>query len=535
MNRYALLILLLLPLTTANAQRLTDPKQLVPELSTLTQPNAVSHMEFWFDENDSSTQQGPFRMVSPHPEDHAYIWPDMESPALLEGPVRSVTTIYEIPLVLQYEATQYVCGNRPYSLSNILYDKLQSSTTRYLFSKSGELKEISETSVMHREYETHYYTPTKRHAKNRSYTRPYIIFSYKKYSSDYRILEKKRVRKKMMEKNKKIDMVNLYGEKKWKYRHGHLVRYTNQNYSIPDNYSEKKHWNKRNKTTFHPFVYERDSLSLQYNADMLINYANKTTDDETASKYRFAYDSLGRLVYASGKKRYGKKQIYAYLYDSTGCVAWVHEEVGDSVGDMHILHYEPQPDGSLKVRITICKIASGGDKAEFAALYKNPDSCITPFFSKRFASCLETNSFSDYWKRHILFHTTGDYYFDSAGRMTGYCLRNQNGGIISRSVIRYDSIGRVVTMTALDGKLIFPHGSYDLPDNYYLLSSRCYDQLDFAYDDHGQLTEITEHTPLKYVVSIRYTYDERGNWIRRETWRDGRQTGAVSREIEYAE
>ena len=82
----------------------------------------------------------------------------------------------------------------------------------------------------------------------------------------------------------------------------------------------------------------------------------------------------------------------------------------------------------------------------------------------------------------------------------------------------------------------FPYRYYQLPDGSILWNGN-YRQILFSYDEEGQVSGIalTDKTGKKKVISIRYTYDSHHNWIRRKVWRDGKLTGAVSREIEYAE
>ncbi|MBO4402392.1 MAG: hypothetical protein J5792_01715, partial [Bacteroidales bacterium] len=288
-----------------------------------------------------------------------------------------------------------------------------------------------------------------------------------------------------------------------------------------------------------PYYITKDDVRVKYDAGG--NPISALREHEYNKRFRFAYDSLGRLVYASEKKEYGKKKIHAYLYDSNGCIANVKEKADMSSGDLKQLHYEPQPDGSLTVRVTWCEVATGGDESEYAALYKNPDSCIVPFFSKRLAMCNELDSFPGKWEKPKLLYTTGDYTFDTAGRLTGYCLRNIRGAD-SKCTIHYDQTGRLVEIKALRGKIAFPKDFYKLSNGGILINGT-YRHLQFAYDDHGQMSEVswTDGSGETHTLSIRYTYDERGNWIRRETWRIDKQsgkeelTGAVRREIEYAE
>ena len=100
----------------------------------------------------------------------------------------------------------------------------------------------------------------------------------------------------------------------------------------------------------------------------------------------------------------------------------------------------------------------------------------------------------------------------------------------------YDSAGRVVEMKAIGGTLYFPK-SYYIIDRSLRVRSGVYRQILFSYDEEEQVSGIalTDQSGKKEVISIRYTYDSHHNWIRREVWRDGKLTGAVSREIEYAE
>ncbi|MBO4773446.1 MAG: hypothetical protein J5516_01530, partial [Bacteroidales bacterium] len=291
---------------------------------------------------------------------------------------------------------------------------------------------------------------------------------------------------------------------------------------------------KKNSFGGPPYYITKDDVRVKYDAGG--NPISALREHEYNKRFRFAYDSLGRMVYMSRNNiSYGPLNVYAWMYDSTGCAATVSDrlrESSDSVGEMRLLHKEPQPDGSIKLRITCCKVMSDSDKSAYVALRKHPDSCLAPFFSRRLAHCEEKISESrNWWHGYENYYTTGEYIFDTAGRLTGYTLQNA-----STMAVCYDSAGRVVEMKAIGGTLYFPK-SYYLIDRSLRVRSGVYRQILFSYDEEGQVSEIalTDQSGKKEVISIRYTYDSHHNWIRREVWRDDKLTGAVSREIEYAE
>lgn len=483
MNRYALLLLLLLPLTAANAQRLTDPKQLVPELSTLTHPSPSVYLDEFF--------------------------PNVDEPSMFHGPVHSVTTTYEIPDTV----TRYVGSHM---IKVYLHDVMLSKTTNFTFSQQGELRMIAEKYVMH----SYFYYRKKHSPKDKYY------FRHKKFDKI---------------SHPEVRMEEIPGEKRWRFKNGKLVSYSHVSFEKNDTLKRKR---RKGRITYYLSGTHigNDSVRLKYdkygNLRTTCRFYDGITADER-ERLRFSYDSLGRMVYTSRKEPY-HKQIHAYLYDSTGCVAWVREQVGDSLGVLYKLHYAPQADGTLKVCITWYRILLDGDKADYVSLYKKPDSSLISFFSKRFLNCEERGyaRFMDYPK---LYETPGEYTFDTAGRLKSYNLWTTHG-IASTSVVNYDSAGRVVEMKAIGGTLYFPK-SYYIIDRSLRVRSGVYWQILFSYDEEGQVSEIalTDHSGQKEAISIRYTYDERGNWIRREVWRINKQTGteeltgAVSREIEYAE
>ena len=479
MNRYALLLLLLLPLTAANAQRLTDPKQLVPELSTLTQPSPSVYLDEFF--------------------------PNVDEPSMFHGPVHSVTTTYEIPDTV----TRYVGSHR---IKVYLHDVMLSKTTNFTFSQQGKLSMIAEKYLMH----SYFYYRKKYSPKDKYY------FRHKKFDKI---------------SHPEVRMEEIPGEKRWRFKDGKLVSYSHVSSEKDDTL---KRIRRKGRITYYLSGTHigNDSVRLKYDRHGNLRTVNRFNSDMT--RFRFAYDSLGRMVYMSQNDiSYGLLYVYAWMYDSTGCAATVSDrlrESSDSVGEMRLLHKEPQPDGSLELRITCCEVMSDSDKSAYVALRKHPDSCLAPFFSRRLAHCEEKISESrNWWHGYENYYTTGEYIFDTAGRLKSYNLWTTHG-IASTSVVNYDSAGRVVEMKAIGGTLYFPK-SYYIIDRSLRVRSGVYRQILFSYDEEGQVSEIalTDQSGKKEVISIRHTYDSHHNWIRRETWRDGRQTGAVSREIEYAE
>lgn len=471
-------VFLLLPLLALRAQQLIiTPEPLVSKMDKLTYPTATTHPKyklFWR------------TTTSLH----------MDEPESFYGPVRSVTTIYEIPDTLCI----YVLGHMS---QNPMYDVRLSKTTNYTFSQQGELREVAEKYIMHSYFQ--YYR--KRCGK--------FYLHHHKYG-------------KVRNSQPKVRMEKKLNEIKWNFNEGKLVFYSHVDSEINDTTN-----NRSGK-----YIEKHDSVQLQYDkygnlsTISYFKYDNTSVDE----RFRFAYDSLGRMVYASWLSRYGDKYIYAYLYDSIGCVARVEETVGDSLGKLHRLYYEPQQDGGMKISVKWYNVSLVGGKSEYAALYKNPDSCLTPFFSKRFLNCKECG-FARLSNYPRLYDIPGDYTFDSAGRLLEYNLHIYdwlNEIEHSNGVILYDTAGRIVEIKALVGTLLF----YD--DLFWFnapFSRSGVKLIQFAYDDHGQLSEVNWmlENKQKRSVTIRYTYDEWGNWIRCDIWRDGRQTDAVRREIEYAE
>ena len=475
MNRYAFLLLLLLPLTAANAQRLTDPKQLVPELSTLTHPSPSVYLDEFF--------------------------PNVDEPSMVHGPVRSVTTTYEIPDTV----TRYVGSHR---IKVYLHDVMLSKTTNFTFSQQGELSMIAEKYLMH----SYFYYRKKYSPKDKYY------FRHKKFDKI---------------SHPEVRMEEIPGEKRWRFKDGKLVSYSHVSFEKNDTLKRKR---RKGRITYYLSGTHigNDSVRLKYDRHGNLRTVNRFNSDMT--RFRFAYDSLGRMVYMSQNDiSYGLLYVYAWMYDSTGCTATVSDQLrksSDSVGEMRLLHKEPQPDGSLELRITCCEVMSDSDKSAYVALRKHPDSCLAPFFSRRLAHCEEKISESrNWWHGYENYYTTGEYIFDTAGRLTGYTLQNA-----STMAVRYDSAGRVMEIKTVGIAISFPYRDYQLPDGSILWNGN-YRQILFSYDEEGQVSEIalTDQSGKKEVISIRYTYDSHHNWIRREVWRDGKLTGAVSREIEYAE
>ena len=467
--------MLLLPLTAANAQRLTDPKQLVPELSTLTQPSPSVYLDEFF--------------------------PNVDEPSMFHGPVRSVTTTYEIPDTV----TRYVGSHR---IKVYLHDVMLSKTTNFTFSQQGELRMIAEKYVMH----SYFYYRKKYSPKDKYY------FRHKKFDKiSY----------------PEVRMEEIPGEKRWRFKDGKLVSYSHVSFEKNDTLKRKR---RKGRITYYLSGTHigNDSVRLKYDRHGNLRTVNRFNSDMT--RFRFAYDSLGRMVYMSQNDiSYGLLYVYAWMYDSTGCTATVSDQLrksSDSVGEMRLLHKEPQPDGSLELRITCCEVMSDSGKSAYVALRKHPDSCLAPFFSRRLAHCEEKISESrNWWHGYENYYTTGEYIFDTAGRLTGYTLQNA-----STMAVRYDSAGRVMEIKTVGIAISFPYRDYQLPDGSILWNGN-YRQILFSYDEEGQVSEIalTDQSGKKEVISIRYTYDSHHNWIRREVWRDGKLTGAVSREIEYAE
>ncbi len=483
-------VFLLLPLLALRAQQLViTPEQLVSKMDKLTLPTATSHQKYklllW-------TTNFPLLM---------------DEPESFYGPVRCVTTIYEIPDTLNSIRMHSHMSQNP------MYDVLLSKTTNYTFSQQGELREIAEKYIMHSYYQ--YYR--KGYAK--------FYQRHHKYG-------------KVRNSQPKIRMEKLQGEKKWSFNEGKLVSYKHVNSAKDDSLMRLRR--KMNTTSYHSgkYIEKHDSVQLQYDkygnlsTISYFKYDNTSVDE----RFRCAYDSLGRMVYASWWSTYGDKYIYAYLYDSIGCVARVEETVGDSLGKLHRLYYEPQQDGGMKISVKCYNVSSVGGKSEYVALYKNPDSCLTPFFSKRFQNCKECG-FARLSNYPRLYDIPGDYTFDSAGRLLEYNLHIYdwlNEIEHSNGVILYDTAGRIMEIKALVGTLLFYDDLFWFNDPFSRSGVKL---IQFAYDDHGQLSEVNWmlENKQKRSVTIRYTYDEWGNWIRCDIWRDGRQTDAVRREIEYAE
>ncbi len=471
-------VFLLLPLQALRAQQLIiTPEPLVSKMDKLTRPTATTHQKyklFWR------------TTTSLH----------MDEPESFYGPVRSVTTIYEIPDTLCI----YVLGHMS---QNPMYDVRLSKTTNYTFSQQGELREVAEKYIMHSYFQ--YYR--KRCGK--------FYLHHHKYG-------------KVRNSQPKVRMEEKLNEIKWNFNEGKLVSYSHVDSEINDTTN-----NRSGK-----YIEKHDSVQLQYDkygnlsTISYFKYDNISVDE----RFRCAYDSLGRMVYASWWSTYGDKYIYAYLYDSIGCVARVEETVGDSLGKLDRLYYEPQQDGGMKISVKWYNVSLVGDKSEYAALYKNPDSCLTPFFSKRFLNCKECG-FARLSNYPRLYDIPGDYTFDSAGRLLEYNLHIYawlNEIEHSNGVILYDTAGRIVEIKALVGTLLFYDDLFWFNDPFSRSGVKL---IQFAYDDHGQLSEVNwmMDNKQKHSVTIHYTYDEWGNWIRCDIWRDGRQTDAVRREIEYAE
>ena len=481
-------VFLLLPLLALRAQQLViTPEPLVSKMDKLTYPTATTHKKYKLLWRTTTSLH-------------------MDEPESFYGPVRSVTTIYEIPDTLCI----YVLGHMS---QNPMYDVLLSKTTNYTFSQQGELREVAEKYIMHSYFQ--YYR--KRCGK--------FYLHHHKYG-------------KVRNSQPKVRMEEKLNEIKWSFNEGKLVSYKHVNSAKDDSLMRLRR--KMNTTSYYSakYIEKHDSVQLQYDkygnlsTISYFKYDNTSVDE----RFRFAYDSLGRMVYASWWSTYGDKYIYAYLYDSIGCVARVEETVGDSLGKLHRLYYEPQQDGGMKISVKWYNVSLVGGKSEYAALYKNPDSCLTPFFSKRFLNCKECG-FARLSNYPRLYDIPGDYTFDSAGRLLEYNLHIYawlNEIEHSNGVILYDTAGRIVEIKALVGTLLFYDDLFWFNDPFSRSGVKL---IQFAYDDHGQLSEVNwmMENKQKRSVNIHYTYDEWGNWIRCDIWRDGRQTDAVRREIEYAE
>ena len=474
MKRTAFILSCLLPLMALHAQRLTDPKQLVPELSTLTHPSPSVYLDEFF--------------------------PNVDEPSMFHGPVRSVTTTYEIPYLLNLYAFSHMQKVHA-------SDSIHSRTTKFVYDSTGGLQCISEKYVLY----NYYYRRKKPNPIGRFY---YLhILGYNNYLTKLKPELLKDV---------------SYGEKKLHYRNGRLRSYMHV-YEAAYDTAEIKH-RKKNSFGGPPYYITKDDVRVKYDAGG--NPISALREREYNKRFRFAYDSLGRLVYMSNKE-YLNTKVCAWLYDSTGCVAMAVDKPGDSIREMRLLHKEPQPDGTMKLRIIWCRNAAGVDKSEYRQLYNKPDSSLAPFFSKRLVECEEKEHATRTWKPeyNYLYNTTGEYVFDTAGRLTGYTLQNA-----STMAVRYDSAGRVMEIKTVGIAISFPYRDYQLPDGSILWNGN-YRQILFSYDEEGQVSEIalTDQSGKKEVISIRYTYDSHHNWIRREVWRDDKLTGAVSRQIEYAE
>ena len=128
-------------------------------------------------------------------------------------------------------------------------------------------------------------------------------------------------------------------------------------------------------------------------------------EHEYNKRFRFAYDSLGRLVYMSNKE-YLNTKVCAWLYDSTGCVAMAVDKPGDSIREMRLLHKEPQPDGTMKLRIIWCRNAAGVDKSEYRQLYNKPDSSLAHSSANGWRSVRKKNMPPAHGNRNMITFST---------------------------------------------------------------------------------------------------------------------------------
>lgn len=313
-------------------------------------------------------------------------------------------------------------------------------------------------------------------------------------------------------KNEKVYSDYYHGEKNVTFQNGRLVAYTNY---IPEH---------TNDTTL---------VSFDTGGNLIDFYEH---GNALTKKSHLAYDSLHRLIFVESFEKHdkyaesGSCHIDAFLYESAGCVAIVRDmPTGIPQGDMRRLHYETTPDGMTKLRITYCDNSHGSDSLDYVRLHDDPQAYLGTFFHKRMARCDEVEAYSGYSNRSKLFYTTGDYTFDSQGRLLTYDLYEKQSNK-SNATIMYDNQGRISEMRADTGVLLQWYNA--VPGNYCIF-------VQYEYNRQGNVEKISfkqldESSKVRsYSIAYRYVYDDHSNWIRRETYYKGKKMGVDKREITY--
>ncbi|MCR4857367.1 MAG: hypothetical protein K5890_04120 [Bacteroidales bacterium] len=314
-------------------------------------------------------------------------------------------------------------------------------------------------------------------------------------------------------KNEKVYSDYYQGEKNMTFQNGRLVAYTNY---IPE--------------------HTNDTILVSFDADGNLKDFYEH-DNALTKKAHLAYDSLHRLIFVESFEKHDKYaessscHIDAFLYESAGCVAIVRDmPTGIPQGDMRRIHYETTPDGMTKLRITYCDDPHGSDSIDYVRLHGDPQAYLGTFFHKRMARCDEVGAYSGYSNRSKLFYTTGDYTFDSQGRLLTYDLYEKQSKKSSATIL-YDNQGRISEMRADTGVLLQWHDAVPGNDCIYV---------QYEYNHQGNVEKISfkqldESSNVRsYSIAYRYVYDDHGNWIRREIYYNGKKLGVDKREITYS-
>lgn len=259
-------------------------------------------------------------------------------------------------------------------------------------------------------------------------------------------------------------------------------------------------------------------------------------DNNYSQTWNFAYDDCNRLIYVDDwdeKDNYKglPHRVYAFLYDSAFCTALLTDMPnGIPKGDMRRLYYQPQPDGSILLRITVCGDITGNDSLDYVHIHEKPNNYLPEFFDARLAVCAEYDTYSGLYAEymaHQLFFSPGEYTFDSQGRLVAYYLTGCKWLGQTSAMLQYDEKGRLAEMRATEGVLARWH--------HLLPAGNQYTFVHYDYDEWGNVKSksCTDKDEVNITYTYSYTYDSYGNWLSRSLYLNDEIVGTDKREIFY--
>lgn len=283
-----------------------------------------------------------------------------------------------------------------------------------------------------------------------------------------------------------------------------------------------------------------DSTLLRYDTNGNLVYLYK--NNPRSQQWHLFYDSLNRLVYVDNWDQDSNyknlpKSVYAFQYDSEHCTAVLADKPTSAPkGDLRCLHYLTHSDNSVTMFVTWCDKSYSSDSLDYILLHDNPVDYLETFFENRMAKCEErdrfagkTSSVYEVFGLNERLLAPGEYYFDTNNRLIAYSV-DIRGFKQTKAAILYDTCGRIVEMRAYTGILL---------DGVGLVPNKECTYVGYKYDDHNNIVEIhcnsldERHDTITNILSYRYTYDDHGNWIRRETYYEGKKLGVDECEITY--